>query len=296
MSMKRSKLVATPLFVLFTTLTMTSNAFADKNNFEKKGSHHKTEITSVKVDFTTNEIKIQGRNLAGKRGVPIVKLLESGVSLSVCQTCYNDDYIDANFVGVIDDGDYKLKVLTGHSMNDSTSYDLTIGAVGPQGPQGDVGPQGDIGPQGPVGATGPQGPQGNVGPRGPIGFTGPQGAKGDKGDTGPQGPVGATGAQGPQGIPGVSGYTIVSQQRTDTVRGWDWRGITATCPSGKKVIGGGGWCVGTSSGGHDLGSLQLVKNYPNSNTTWEARCQFMDVSTASMSMTTYVRAICANVQ
>ena len=44
---------------------------------------------------------------------------------------------------------------------------VTIGAVGPMGPEGPVGPQG------PQGVEGPQGPQGDQGPQGPAGNTAP---------------------------------------------------------------------------------------------------------------------------
>ena len=67
------------------------------------------------------------------------------------------------------------------------SLDITVGAVGPEGPQGEVGPQGERGPQGPEGN---KGDKGDTGPLGPRGYTGA---------TGSQGPTGATGSQGPTG-------------------------------------------------------------------------------------------------
>lgn len=68
-------------------------------------------------------------------------------------------------------------------------------------------------PAGPVGPPGAQGPQG------------PAGARGDKGDAGAAGP------------PGVSGYEIVisSQLLQNAFLG----SHTATCPAGKKAVGGG---------------------------------------------------------
>ena len=121
-------------------------------------------------------------------------------------------------------GDWKLQVTTytnatTPSVVSSAVWNLTLGAVGPQGPTGAVGPKGDIGPQGPTGvvgpkgATGPQGPTGAVGPKGATGLQGPTGAVGPKGDTGPQGvagavgPKGATGSQGPAGTVGPKGAT-----------------------------------------------------------------------------------------
>jgi hypothetical protein len=95
-------------------------------------------------------------------------------------------------------------------------YDLTLGAVGPEGPTGATGPAGPTGAtgaQGPTGATGAQGPTGATGAQGPTGATGdkgptgPTGAKGDKGDTGPTGAKGDKGDAGPTGAKGDKGDT-----------------------------------------------------------------------------------------
>ncbi|MBQ3735019.1 MAG: hypothetical protein II859_13780 [Bacteroidales bacterium] len=77
----------------------------------------------------------------------------------------------------------------------STTFVVTDGAVGAQGPQGEQGPAGDQGPQGEQGPAGAQGPQGE---QGPAGAQGPQGE---------QGPAGATGAPG---TPGQDGRGIVN--------------------------------------------------------------------------------------
>ena len=62
---------------------------------------------------------------------------------------------------------------------------------------------------------------------------GPQGLQGIQG---PQGPAGPTGAQGPAGTNGVSGIQIVTQtSSTNSAKS----NITATCPTGKTLIGGG---------------------------------------------------------
>src|SRR5262245_59966740 len=54
----------------------------------------------------------------------------------------------------------------------TTTINVATGAIGPQGPKGDIGP---VGPQGPKGDAGPQGVKGDTGP------IGPQGVKGDPG-------------------------------------------------------------------------------------------------------------------
>jgi hypothetical protein len=115
------------------------------------------------------------------------------------------------------------------------------GVPGPQGAAGAAGTAGAQGPVGPAGATG------GAGPAGPIGPAGPTGAMGAMGATGATGPAGAIGPQGPTGAPGqaggVSGYEIVtagpfvSPSAGGSFGGWS---ITVDCPSGKKVVGGGG--------------------------------------------------------
>jgi len=97
--------------------------------------------------------------------------------------------------GDLIEGDFRLTVIQGEQQD---SYDLTFGAVGPEGLAGAQGPKGDTGAQGIAGAQGLKGdtgPQGIAGAQGLKGDTGPQGiagAQGPKGDTGPQGPQGIT--------------------------------------------------------------------------------------------------------
>lgn len=110
----------------------------------------------------------------------------------------------------------------------SLETEISWSHTGPQGPQGI---QGVPGPQGQKGDTGSQGPQGVQGP------------KGDKGDRGETGPAGATGSQGPAGPPGASGYEIVREEINAEGglgnAGIGWWDATATCPAGKKAVGGG---------------------------------------------------------
>ena len=62
-----------------------------------------------------------------------------------------------------------------NSSGNSVVFDLTYGAIGPQGPAGAAGPTGAQGPAGPIGATGPQGARGLTGA---PGAPGPAGANG----------------------------------------------------------------------------------------------------------------------
>src|SRR4051794_34039839 len=80
------------------------------------------------------------------------------------------------------------------------------------------------------------------GPAGPSGSPGPQGPTGVQGPTGPAGPAGAAGPQGPAGSAGISGYQIVRVAGPVSIA--DHKAEVATCPAGKKAIGGGGFPMG----------------------------------------------------
>ena len=77
---------------------------------------------------------------------------------------------------------------------------------------------------------------------------GPQGPSGPAGPVGPQGPAGPQGLPGPAGPEGASGYEVVrANGETDAA---DSKAQAATCPAGKKAVGGGGstsWGTGISS-------------------------------------------------
>ncbi|MGH3126597.1 MAG: hypothetical protein ACRDPX_01630 [Gaiellaceae bacterium] len=88
-----------------------------------------------------------------------------------------------------------------------------------------------------------------VGPQGATGTPGPKGDTGDKGDKGDPGPVGVTGHQRVSGPPvsvAAGAYTT----------------LTAMCPTGKRVLGGG---VFTASA-----SAQIPVSFPAFDTGWRA--------------------------
>jgi hypothetical protein len=116
-------------------------------------------------------------------------------------------------------GDYLLTIVF-NAPTPKTEGTVTLGAVGPRGPQGatgPTGPQGAQGPPGPAGARGPSGPQGPTGPQGPQGPAGPQG---------PQGATGATGATGPQGAAGPALRMVDSGGHSYLIT--PWVGISAS--------------------------------------------------------------------
>ena len=158
-------------------------------------------VKSVVVDDTVAPclMTISGEGLG--RDEPIVRLDDTDLLV----TYHDETLIDAELSDCSLVGDYLLEVITGSAPSKRYEDLLTLGEVGPEGPQGPVGPegpQGPAGPEGPQGPVGPQGPQGAVGPQGPQGEVGPQGPQGPVGPQGIQGPIGPEGPQGPQGPEG----------------------------------------------------------------------------------------------
>jgi hypothetical protein len=87
------------------------------------------------------------------------------------------------------------------------------------------------------GPQGPQGAPGTSGSPGPQGVAGPQGTQGPPGTPGPQGPQGPQGSPGSSGSAGVSGYEIINTHGTLPMNGTV--SVVASCPLGKRVLGGG---------------------------------------------------------
>ncbi len=108
-----------------------------------------------------------------------------------------------------------------------------------------------VGPKGPTGAQGDGGPKGDAG-------TGP---KGDAGDTGPAGDPGDAGAAGATGPSGFSDWeeaaAIIATDGTAI------KGQAVTCPSGKRVVGGGYVLTGAAKS-----SVIANSNYALNETAW----------------------------
>ena len=152
---------------------------------------------------------------------------------------------------------------------------------------GPTGPSGPTGPTGATGLTGAKGDQGDQGIQGLIGATGLTGAKGDQGDQGiqgltgetgstgpastvpgPTGPTGATGSSGPSGptgptgADGVSGWQLIPG--TPSADNEEAKTVTATCPAGKNVVGGGFLTLAVTN----PDEIVITANYPSSPTVW----------------------------
>jgi hypothetical protein len=99
-------------------------------------------------------------------------------------------------------------------------------------------------------------------------------------------PAGPVGAQGPQGPPGLSAREQVGAESTLTSGAP--KNVTATCPTGKKIIGGG---VEISGAGR--ARVTVTENKPVADNAWEAEA-FEAVATPA-TWKLVVHAICANV-
>ncbi len=142
-----------------------------------------------------------------------------------------------------------------------------------------TGPQGPQGPTGPTGPDGPQGPQGEQGPDGPKGDTGDPGPKGDKGEPGPAGPA------------GVSGYEWV--HKTSEFSDKPHKEIEASCPAGKKAIGGGASVVeSTDIGGSNVA---ITDSTPSGlQTGWHAEAEKLG-QTGLVKWSVRAEVLCADV-
>jgi hypothetical protein len=98
--------------------------------------------------------------------------------------------------------------------------------------------------------------------------------------------IGAVGPTGPQGPPGVSGLTLVTAEsgsNSNTVKSQ-----SVSCPSGKRLLGGGA-SVNTTSN-----SLAITRSSPSGDLkTWTAEAQETAAFAGNWRVTAY--AICATV-
>src|SRR5438874_7015775 len=100
-----------------------------KSRINPNASPNVIVVKTVTVDFTTNSITIKGENFGTV--APTVKI--AGNQLVVESFESATQTIVAFLPGVLSSGTYLLTVSTGSSSNQTSEFDITIGAVGPQG-------------------------------------------------------------------------------------------------------------------------------------------------------------------
>jgi N-acetylneuraminic acid mutarotase len=199
-------------------------------------------VTSATLDESTRMLTIKGGDFGD---VPAFVSL-GGQELAVMSSLPTE--ILATVPPEMTAGSYSLLVARNPNRNPSSYFELTLGAVGPKGDQGE---KGDRGAEGPRGEPGPQGPKGDQGLQGFPGPAGPQGATGPAGAAGPTGPQGPAGPSGgfPSGafvLGGPSDTTLIGAGFREATPGFA-EAWTATSSSGAPAARYGHTAVWTGS-------------------------------------------------
>jgi hypothetical protein len=126
-------------------------------------------VQSGNINYLTNVITLTGSNFEPAKTKPTVLFDGSALTLS----SFSNTQIVAALPAGLAPGTFDLTVT--NSSGNSVDFNMTYGAIGPQGPAGAAGPTGAQGPAGPIGATGPQGPRGITGAPGAPGPAGSNG-------------------------------------------------------------------------------------------------------------------------
>jgi hypothetical protein len=117
-------------------------------------------ITSAQINYSTEQLTITGSNFGATVTVQLGSLSPAVVSTSATA-------VIVSLPSSLNPGSYLLTV-TNAGTDQTGSFVVTLGAVGPAGAPGPQGAQGGTGP------VGPQGPGGPAGPEGPGGINGLQ--------------------------------------------------------------------------------------------------------------------------
>lgn len=124
-----------------------------------------------------------------------------------------------------------------------------------------------------------------------LGLVGPQGPAGAAGPAGPTGPAGPAGPAG-----GVAGYEIVTSDTA--MQNVDEQIGVATCPAGKRILGGGSFVFNDTtpiSGDHSLvvtGESHPFPGFPSASLdSWRVRAVRLPPAISSWHMRIF--AVCA---
>jgi len=141
---------------------------------QAQAEDHRLQVTQVQVDTAAKTLTISVAHLDETKHLAAPKVRLAGSPLvvvnSVVNTGIHTGVVTTNLPSPIPTGSFLLEVQWGSDRDDAEhTFSMTIGIVGPQGPQGPQGPAGPQGATGPQGTTGAQGAQGPTGPQGPAG-------------------------------------------------------------------------------------------------------------------------------
>lgn len=241
---------------------------------EAQRSDQQLIILSAVADRPNERLTIRGMNL----GVSAPSVLAEEQPMTVLSATETE--IVVMLPSAIPDGTYRLTVARGKGAVERDTFHVAIHSPsqGPAGPAGATGAPGPAGPQGQAGLDGVAGPQG---PAGPAGAIGPMGPMGPQGPAGPAG-IGGTGA----GLTGVEVVFSLNPNPPTTIQSFNSLVGYATCPTGKRAIGGGFESLG--------GATQMVSigSFPFSETTWRVQVRNM-LSTSLANSQVRVYVICA---
>ena len=123
-------------------------------------------ILSGTINYVSNQLTLTGAGFEPSKKQPVVQF--NGNPLTLVSA--SDAQIVAQLPAVVVPGTFDVTITPSGCGN--IDFNMTYGAVGPQGPMGIPGANGAPGPAGPLG---PQGLMGNPGPAGPAGPTGSAG-------------------------------------------------------------------------------------------------------------------------
>ena len=126
-----------------------------------------------------------------------------------------------------------------------------------------------------------QGDPGEQGPEGPQGDPGSQGAQGVQGTPGPQGPAGPSNSQRPP----AQSVTSAAAAPANTIVS-----ATVTCPSGTKILGGGG--TYTVSNANQYSRVAIVQSYPSAANAWTFAVRVNTALGAGVTLTVSTYAVC----
>jgi hypothetical protein len=104
---------------------------------------------------------------------------------------------------------------------------------------------------------------------------------------GPAGPAGPQGPPGPKGSPGVSGLQRVDASTSSSSA--NSQSVVATCPSGKRIVGGGARVTGNGAN-----KVSINENFPDSDgNKWNAKAVEVVATGATWQVQAY--GLCARV-
>ena len=107
------------------------------------------------------------------------------------------------------------------------------------------------------------------------------------GPPGPRGPQGPPGPRGPTGPAGVSG--LERRDAATSTSASDSKSVVASCPSGKRVVGGGARVTGLGAN-----NVSITESYPDSNgDRWNAKAAEVVATASAWQLWAY--ALCATV-